>query len=322
MYGYQELPNSINISDISEKEVFKLVFGEYPELNKYYVSPLREDTNPGCFFDYYNEKLYFFDYGTVKVMYDCFDVLQLYHKLSFKEAVEYAYYNIKITKKHISVENKKTQTTKKTVILIKPRNFNRKDLIYWNQYGITENQLTKDKVIPVELIKIIKKDGTNRIITPYKPSYAYTEFSPNVKIYSPFNFKQDKWISNCKKNDIGNISNLFLSKSNKLVITKSYKDCRVLRNYGVTSVWFQSEGVIPDNNILKTLLNSFDESVILYDNDNAGILTSDKLIETFTNLNYKSKNIFIPNNWSKDISDLYKKDKSKVEYFINKHKLI
>ena len=40
-------------------------------------------------------------------------------------------------------------------------------------------------------------------------------------------------------------------------ITKSYKDCRVLRNLGLNSIWLQNEVAIPSRNIFEDLCKRF-----------------------------------------------------------------
>src|SRR5690606_9287236 len=86
--GY--IDKEVILSKISEEEIFKHIFGEIPNLGKKYVSPFRNDNNPGCFFKYdRNDKLRFYDYATSEVVnginlgyVDCFDALQLYLDLS------------------------------------------------------------------------------------------------------------------------------------------------------------------------------------------------------------------------------------------------
>src|SRR4029077_4179226 len=79
------------------------------------------------------------------------------------------------------------------------------------------------------------------------------------------------------ENDVGNYNNL-PPEGELLIITKSYKDHRVLRNVGYNNViWFQNEGCIPDRWILNNLVRRFKRIIVLFDSDYSGTMAAIKL---------------------------------------------
>src|SRR5690606_14990145 len=112
--------------------------------------------------------------------------------------------------------------------------------------------------------------------------YAYTGFNEGrIKIYRPYGDENSKWFTNCTQNDIGAINTL-PQEGELLIITKSYKDCAVLRNQDIDTVWFQNEGQIPSPTILRNLCKRFKKVLVWFDNDSTGIKAS-KLVVSHIN---------------------------------------
>ena len=324
MYGIQDeyipLDKIEILKRVSQEEIFKMIFGEYPVIGKSYLSPLRNDNTAGCYFGYYGGKLYFIDFTTTPSHYDCFNMVQKYYNLTFRETLEYvnSYFSLGLEYGGIVkpiIYNKPLQSNggnKSGVdIMFKARNFNENDRNYWlKKYDITDKQLTDDDVYPIIWYKIFDSTDNVRVVRPKNATYAYTGFEYNrVKLYSPYSpKKKGKWISNCIADDVGQLDMLPLY-GNKLIVSKAYKDSRILRNYGVNSVWFQNEGTIPNVSILVNLCKRFDEIIILFDNDKAGIDASERIMTVInSHCPKKSRRVFIPEKSDcKDPSDFYEK---------------
>ena len=225
------------LAKYSEETIFGLVFKEQPVIGKSYISPLREDRTPGCQFEYYEERLYFVDFADpIKTHNNCFNVVERYFNISnrkdlykfiLNQEIDHEY-KPDLIKKNLS--NVKSNFKKKTHISISQRRFNKQDYDYWSNYGIKISNLIEDKVIPVNSFCINNKYSINCSTI----AYAFCEFkSGNIKIYRPFERGKYRFVSNCTAQDIGNISNI--DNSETLIITKSYKDCRVIRNFGYNS---------------------------------------------------------------------------------------
>ena len=222
--------------------------------------------------------------------------------------------------------------SKKAIIEIAPRPWNKQDKAYWNSIGINLNFLNANFVIPVDQYYI------NRVTNP-DPKYYYKESDPCyaymlgqnkqgiylIKLYFPFRdrSKELKFITNC--NVLEGLPNLERNDYDYIIITKSSKD-RLSIGSHLSSTFFYGGagnklhiGVInlpSENYKLKTneyewLKNKLNENgiiVSLLDFDTTGRCGAKYLYETY-NIPY----IFITrgefglyNYGGKDFSDLHK----------------
>lgn len=310
---------------VNEEDIFEIIFGFKPKEFEYVVSPFREDHNPGCWFEYsISGKLKFIDWasdcyvnGVKLVSFDCFDAIKFYYKLpNFYETLLFIYNHLikgKELPKRIEKNKKSVKREKnKTSIIIETREFDSRDANFWKKYGISSQNLVDDKVFAIRKYKIINSIKDNKSVNCYGISYAYTDFKDGKKkIYSPHsNSKLGKFITNLGKEDIGGLRTL-VENGEKLIITKSYKDYRVIKNQGYNVIWFQNEGMFPTTLTLLSILSRFKEIIIFFDNDRAGKEAAEKLVEYIYSIDHliKVKNIFLPdyNGKTKDPSDFYYK---------------
>jgi len=337
MYGFIDDYIPLNMVEIlmrvTQEEIFHITIGEIPDINKKYISPIRDDRIGECFFNYYNGKLYFIDFANSKTHMDCFGIIQDKYNISLTKTLIFVNNHFKLGLNGIGtpVDIKfKPQDIVKEVkpyidIIYKIKPYNKADIAYWNNYGINKENLIEDGILSVLWYKFYSNRVKREIIIrPKSLSFIYTEFFPKVKIYSPFEKKTNgKWIANVTQNDIGNIKNLpILAK--KLIITKSYKDNRVLRNHGVLSIWFQNEGMLPDDKYLYNLGKRFDKIIVLFDNDKAGIIAAKKITQEINSrLPNTARYVSVPIKAGvKDPSDLYKHNRFELINFINKSNLL
>ena len=344
MYGYNEIislsPEQI-LNEVSQKEIFGLFINKEIITDKNratYVAPYRNDSNPDCYFEEYDSRLFFVDFADIPQSKNCFTFIQKCTKLNYIDALQYIVKNLNLGKGNSSKRNESIQKEKEIVevkkikkertITYSPRQFNGKDKKFWSQYEISREDLEYDRIIPIDVYKSTSRRGEPFIIRTFDIMYAYTDFTEGkVKIYRPYGNKEEKWFTNCTQNDIGSIDHLPIS-GDKLIISKSYKDCRVIRNQGLNSVWFQNEGMIPKPTILKSLCKRFEEIIIWFDNDEAGIKAA-KLVASHINSLYpgKVKIIYLDNNLLqediKDPSDLIaKKGRETLIEFMKNKKLL
>ena len=333
MYNYQPTINQEFILErYSQFDIFKALLGVEIGIGKSYLyfAPYRIDKQPGCFFSYFNGILYFIDFANTITHFNCFQLWSYIYDIEITLVPEAIYHSIKAKNIKISQKNtkekkiltKKLKEHKPTIITVLDKPFNLEDKIYWQQYGITSKQLKEDKVLSVLAFKI---ESTKIFCQrPFKICYAYTDFDNNKKkIYQPYANKTNKWFTNCGKNDIGQIKNLLNNIPDQaVIITKSYKDCRILRNYGFASIWFQNEGMFPDDQNLSLLLQNIPKSIIFFDNDLQGITSSAALTKKIQELGFNTESICLPEALLKnnitDISDLYAaKGPTEVQNFLN-----
>lgn len=328
------LDKEVILQYTSEEEIFSLVFDFEPVEYQTTTSPIRKDSIPGAYFErfYYSKdrsKLLFKDWADPnKNIYDCFDIVQIYFGLNgFKETLQFVKEKL-IDGKPLIKRDKKIITNfinKKghTEIYCSTTNYSIEDKLFWSPYGIKSNHLLEDKVFKTSKYYIQKPGEEYRTSSVcYSPTYVYTEFqSGNKKLYSPY--KTKRFITNCTKNDIGGLLTYIPpSHESTLIITKSYKDCRVLRNMGYNSIWLQNEGMIPDLEILLPLVIDFDNVIIFFDNDETGVKASEKLVDILQN--YVMGNVYslhlpfyLYEEKIKDPSDMYKiKGEKELELFL------
>jgi 5S rRNA maturation endonuclease (ribonuclease M5) len=332
-YGYKESRLFISkeeiLKRISQEDIFKMILGYKPTEHSYVYSPFRKDKVPDCYFEWYKDNLYFIDWAepiTKRRHRDCFNMVQDHFQISFYKSLEIvnSYFKLNLLAGHHDdseyVVNKKKEIQQRKAIIKSPKSmpfkarmFNgQEDRDFWQPFQITKSNLIEDNVFPIIWYKVYsKKIGTHIVIRPATRSYLVGNFNPRVKFYVPDKIGKGKWATNCIQNDIWGYDDLPI-RGKQLIISKSYKDYRVLKNQGTTVIAFQNEGMLPSQKILQSLINRFEEIVILFDNDRAGIEAAQKLVDAINEMSpRKSRYIHLETNLLKikvtDPADYIKK---------------
>ena len=312
---------------VTQEQIFELVFNFIPQEFDYVVSPLRHDRTPGCWFTYHiNGVLYFIDFGHTRTHSDCFNIVQDFFKFpNFYLTLEYIHKTLIQGKTGLEPITQKKDTTKivkeKVKLLIEARQFNPADVKFWSQYGIRKKHLVEDRVFAVQKLFALNTKSGSHIIDCKDITYSYNDFSEaRKKVYFPMREGRKRFLTNCTKNDVGGINSL-VSYGKELIITKSYKDYRVLKNNGKNVVWFQNEGMIPSDSILTLLVRHFASVIVWFDNDQPGIIASEKVKNHINTLvPCKAKNLWLPERslevGIKDPSDCIAKDKVLFNQFL------
>ena len=140
--------------------------------------------------------------------------------------------------------------------------------------------------------------------------YQLSSIENRTKLYFPRN-KKRRFLNTYRSTDIGCINSLDY-KQDILIVTKSYKDCRVLRNQNLNSIWFQSENIIPDSEQLITVFKQYKKVFFFFDNDDTGITGSINCLQYYqSKYQINCNQIFIDKQLKqtrniKDISDMYR----------------
>lgn len=347
-YGYKESRIFISkeeiLKRISQEEIFKMVLGYMPREHQYVYSPFRKDVIPDCYFEWYKENLYLIDWAepiAKRRHRDCFNIIQDHFGVSFYKALEIVNEHFKINllsghhddsdyvvnrRREIKVR-KETKKSPKSMPF-KARTFNNQgDREFWSPYQISRSDLISDQVFPIIWYKVYSKRlGSHVVIRPSTRSYLVGNFNPRVKFYVPDKKGKGKWTTNCTQNDIWGYDNLPL-RGEQLIISKSYKDYRVLKNQGVNVIALQNEGILPSQEILKSLIEKFEEIIVFFDNDRQGIEASEKLVRIINGLSpNKARNIFLNTSLLKirvsDPSDYIKiKSREHLHIFLQESKV-
>lgn len=314
---------------ITQEEIAEMILGYKPIMYQWIKSPIKErrsgDRTPGARFEMWNNKLFFIDFGDQPTHRIIIKFVADYYNVKFYEALKIInqYFElglgneseIKIPKPIIEHYNIKPDVQKqRTNIIYKPRPFNTKDRNYYIPYEISRNNLIEDEVVSIVWYKFYSFNQNKWIVNrPNDLTYAFTEFKERVKIYRPF--ARSRFITNCSADDIGGYNKLPTSGHN-LIIKKSYKDYRIIKNQELTTIWFQNEGMIPNQELLIDLCERFDNIYVFFDNDETGIRAAFKVSNTINNL-YPNKSlpIWLPESFLpqgiKDPGNMMEKGKKK-----------
>ena len=332
MYGYSEYtdisPNEI-LGKVSQEDIFEYILQQPFSYGDRYISPIRVDTSPGCKFTEREDGVVLFtDFGNEvgKTHLTCWGLIMEINKVNLqgainivieafglprdkKEYTEPMIFNYNGTKGSY-YKNREDVRESLVKITYKKKLMERRDIIYWSKFLITPQNLWEDAVHSASYIHI--NNGYKQKSYGFHPMglcYAI-DFIDAVKVYQPL-AKEYKWISNCNENHIGNIDNL-PKNGDRLVICKSYKDHRVMRNLTGEQgyVWFQAEGTVPSTDILVNLTQRFKEIVVFYDNDDKGIESSRKLAQFLCEIKENiARAVWIPIEVGyKDVAEMVSKE--------------
>ena len=312
---------------VTQEQIFELVFNFIPQEFDYVVSPLRYDRTPGCWFTYHtNGVLYFIDFAHTRTHSDCFNIVQDFFQFpNFYLTLEYIHKTLIQGKMELKPVINKEETKKivkeKVKLLIEARAFSSADVKFWSQYEIRKKHLVEDRVFAVQKLFALNTKSGSHIIDCNDIAYSYNDFAEaRKKVYFPMREGRKRFLTNCTKNDVGGLNSL-VCYGKELIIAKSYKDYRVLKNNGKNVVWFQNEGMIPNDSILNLLVRHFNSIIVWFDNDQPGIIASEK-IKTHINtlVPGKAKNLWLPERslevGIKDPSDCIAKDKNLFHQFL------
>lgn len=168
----------------------------------------------------------------------------------------------------------------KRIIKFKSRPYTDRDLEYWAQYYITPEILERYRVLSVRML--LNPQGEVIYTIPMRTlTYAYVIFN-KVKLYSPEEKSDYKWRNSCPGHYIQGLEQLKLypSKNKKLIITKSLKDIMVFHRFLGTKydvIAPHSETYNFSDKLLDMLIKKYDEIIVIFDFDLAGVSGANKL---------------------------------------------
>lgn len=277
------------LSQVSEDDIFKKWMGIEPDLDRTYCNPFREDSHPDCKF-YISKvtgRLKFHDIAW-KWNIDCFNLVQFVENCSFKQSL----YKIaeafnldllggvsqKDTPFIINTPTKQQNLAKiKLRYRVKRADWNRKDIMYWRKFGITEQTLHKFNVAPVDTIFIENlADNTKREVwnSGRELCYVYHFLDTGVefdyKFYFPSRGKNEaRFLQQYGSTAIQGYNQL-PDNGEFAIITKSLKDIMSMYEFGLPSIAPQSESIVLNELIIENLSSRFGLVATLFDNDARG----------------------------------------------------
>jgi hypothetical protein len=256
------------LASTDQLSVWHKILEQYMNIDDKFCNILRGDRSPGCWLQhgiYKTDRIVLNDFGDKRFHgMDIVQAVMFKHQLSYNQALHWIKEEFKVQVRVYDLPPYKPFIQKsRAPISYVPKPFTSKDRDFWKPLGITSKQLFEDEVYSCSYYVLY-----TAYCTPSNLCYVYNFPSGNKKIYQPFSEK--KWINNCTNKDIGQL-HLLPKTGDLLVISKSYKDCRILRNLGFNCIWLQNEGILLDTDIANELSERFEHIIFFYDNDSAGI---------------------------------------------------
>lgn len=198
---------------------------------------------------------------------------------------------------------KKPKIVNNTIIRIKDRPWEQKDVIYWEQFGVDINLAKFYNVYPITHYWV---DSYVFAIKPSEIAYAFLE-KDKFQIYQPFADKDKKWFSNTGSMVYG--YDQLPEYGELLFITSSKKDIMTLKSLGYNAVSPNNEGSKLPEQEYEDLNNRFDKIIIFFNNDDQGLKAAH-----YMGIDLGLDFIYIPREYDeKDPSDFHKihgKDKT------------
>lgn len=279
-----------------------------------FVNPLRNDKKPTASF-YRNNKgdLIFKDFGN-NFSGNFISVVMEIHKCSYYKCLKIIATDFGIIapeKGYVAntpkIEYNNEEFTEKqstSVIQIEAQEFSKKELDWWEGFGISKNTLAKFKV---KSCKSVFLNGNYFCSSSSSsPIYGYyggkKESIELWRIYMPTK-RTFRFLSNWSKLQI-QAANQLPHDGEYLIITKSLKDVMCLYECGVNSIAPCSETVFITQSQYDRLKLKFKKIFLLYDLDLPGVQASKRIKKEFPDLQV----LLLPRKYKcKDFSDFYKK---------------
>jgi len=276
--NYKTVLQYMSIQD--HLQLWSDLLNRHISVSQTFTSPFRRDTHAGCFLYERSSILWFQDYGDPDKKWNILHAISYFTNKGLNDSALKAYASLyfdkplRLNNNEVLVGQVQKGRKSNTKILFNSYKHNgkpcwtRKSFEYWSKVGIKLQDLIDLNVYDCQSYYL-----NESLIIPQELCFVYYfPDSARCKVYRPHAIKkEDRFIGTCNKQDVWktNVGN------NKLFITKSAKDLLTLKNLLPDwELWsFQSEGTCPDH----IDIDKFEELVINYDLDEAGIRTSKAL---------------------------------------------
>lgn len=252
------------LSRVDELDIYRTYIGDV-KVKQMISSPLRSGDSDPSFRIYpsNNGQLKYVDYGTAERGNIIDFVSQRFPHLTYGELLERIWRDTNCgVLPPLKQYNRKKNTRVSTFpeLLVKKRKPNERDIIFWNDFGISKDTLNWGRVFSISRFWL-----DNKLYGCRTASYAYDLFT-EWKIYRPHE-KKLRFIS-------GGMElqgyRLLPDKGDVCIIQKSYKDVLLLHEFNIPSFAPQAESIDVPEHIMEDIAKRFDRVFIWGDPDDAG----------------------------------------------------
>lgn len=226
------------------------------KLGEKFCSPFRKDTRAGCSLVWENGKIVLKDFGVSSDAKECGDIFNIgwcvYPDLPFYELLRQM---LEDAQKGGATAQAPAEEKLPTRIQARLVPFTPEDLAWWKFF-------TAEELEAAHIYRALRVYINGAVFYNFhrdEPCYIY-QYGDKLKVYRPLMPDEWKWRSNVPFDAVDGED-----KGNGVIITKSRKDCMVLRKAtDLSVVAVQAEGVVS----LPSLISS--RKILLFDNDEAG----------------------------------------------------
>lgn len=268
------------LSRRSQEEIFTRYLGFKPSKGTAFRNPLRGDKKPGCKFFVRSGYLWFKDFSTDEV-YNCFTFIKAKENISYPQVLELVYADMiehNIIRTIIPFYTQEEETSYSSID-VTIQNFTSTDITYLKSFCITSEVCKKYEVYSIAHYWI---NGEKK--------YAYRSNNPVLgfyfgdgtwKLYHYLN-KNLRFLTNAPFSHIQGLKQL--RQSNNLIITKSLKDIMVLDLMDFAAIAPHNESLSDWKEELPSLIDTFENIFLNFDNDAAGIKATEKVLAEYPSL--------------------------------------
>lgn len=167
----------------------------------------------------------------------------------------------------------------KKAFIINTIPYQKQHLDWWAKYYIDSNDLKNNCIYAVDTFIYNKFDENDRLVKTFtspqnnelKFVYSFVDEAGRsyVKIYTPES--EFKWVGDVPLKIPFGLNGLSHDNFNKLIITKSVKDCLVLRKFFPNVIAVQNESTAAFDENLLLLCSKYDEVYVWFDCDRPGL---------------------------------------------------
>lgn len=276
--------NSV-MNNVDQMKVWSYIIGYPVSLGQKIYNPFRIDNYPSC---------YLFERNGYVLLADWAD--RRYHGMGIVKAIELKdnlnygevlsklnSFDFLLPSSTKPLLNRKKIKEFKFRLEVKLREYNSNDKSYWSQFGITVDQLMKEKIYPVSYYFSNSQKNPDVMVQRKADKLAYCiSVNNRIKLYQPNKpCNKGKFLTNFNEYDIwGNPD----KDSKTLIITKSFKDYMVLKYYTPYNVQVVPSESIHLNYFYVSVINdNYDTIIPLMDNDKAGKQAVERFVNTIGN---------------------------------------
>lgn len=317
-------------------EVFRHYLGnKFTKVGKSFKSPFYQDNKASCYIylDKKSDVFKFKDFGDSEFSGDCFFFVSKLFGLDCEDRTDFikiletidnelclmlgerqlGQFIINIDKTHQQVQPQKTTSihegfeTAKLKMPIQVKAFSSEEIAFWMQYGIDLETLSRFNVVSIDTFLGIGKEGKEYTLKAGKdkPIFGY-QGRRHTKLYLPFSPMRFLFAGEVTENYVFGFDQLPV-RGDVLFITGGEKDVLSLVSHGFNAISFNSETANIPKNLLRGLGYRFKHITLLYDVDETGLKSMDKICKDLKS--YQIRSLRLPLSGvktQKDISDFFK----------------